>query len=301
MRQFDFMGKRRFAFIVSIVLTIVSIAALALLNLNLGLDFTGGTVIELHYATVPSLDDIRTLLANGGFENFSVQTFGATDEILVRLQQTFSNDVGNQVVSALSSSGAQIDLVRAEFVGAQVGDQLRDQSGLGMLVALAGVAVYVAFRFQYKFALSALISLGHDVLIVLGLFALFQWEFDLTVLAGIMAVIGYSLNDTIIVYDRIRENIRLSRSDNLAQIFNEAINQTLSRTLATSGTTLLVLFALFFLGGDMIHNFAISLILGIVAGTFSSIYVAAALLIVFKLERQDLIPVKKEEVEEELP
>ena len=301
MRQFDFMGKRRIAFIVSIVLTVVSIAALALLNLNLGLDFTGGTVVELHYAAVPSLDDIRTLLANSGFENFSVQTFGAADEILVRLQQTFSNDVGNQVVSALSSSGAQIDLVRAEFVGAQVGDQLRDQSGLGMLVALAGVAVYVAFRFQYKFALCAIISLGHDVLIVLGLFALFQWEFDLTVLAGIMAVIGYSLNDTIIVYDRIRENIRLSRSDNLAQIFNEAINQTLSRTLATSGTTLLVLFALFFLGGDMIHNFAISLILGIVAGTFSSVYVAAALLIVFKLERQDLIPVKKEEVEEELP
>ncbi|WP_110666367.1 protein translocase subunit SecF [Salinicola halophilus] len=301
MRQLDFMGKRRLAFIVSIVLTIVSIAALALFNLNLGLDFTGGTVVELHYATAPSLDDVRALLANQGFENVSVQTFGAANEILVRLQETFSNDVGNQVVSALNSGGASIDLVRAEFVGAQVGDQLRDQSGLGMIVALAGVAIYVAFRFQYKFAICALISLGHDVLIVVGLFALFQWEFDLTVLAGIMAVIGYSLNDTIIVYDRIRENIRLSQSNDMAEIFNGAINQTLARTLATSGTTLLVLFALFFLGGDMIHNFSISLILGIVAGTFSSVYVAAALLIVFKLERQDLIPVKKENVEEELP
>ncbi|WFF42297.1 protein translocase subunit SecF [Salinicola endophyticus] len=303
MRQFDFMGKRRIAFIVSIVLTIVSVGALVLLNLNLGLDFTGGTVVELHYATAPSLDDVRALLASHGFENFQVQTFGAANEVLVRLQQTFNNDVGNQVVAALNAKGASIDLVRAEFVGAQVGGQLRDQSGLGMLVAMAGVAIYVAFRFQYKFALCALISLVHDVVIVLGLFALFQWEFDLTVLAGIMAVIGYSLNDTIIVYDRIRENIRLSRSDDMAQIFNEAINQTLSRTLATSGTTLLVLFALFFLGGDMIHNFSISLILGIVAGTFSSVYVAAALLLVFKLERQDLIPAKKENVEgeEELP
>ncbi|MCK2184027.1 protein translocase subunit SecF [Halomonas getboli] len=302
MRQFDFMGKRRIAFIASIVLTIVSVAALALLHLNLGLDFTGGTVVELHYATTPSLDDIRTLLANSGFENFQVQTFGAADEILVRLQQTFSNDVGAQVVSALSGNGPQVDLIRAEYVGAQVGDQLRDQSGMGMLVAMAGVALYVAFRFQYKFALCALISLAHDVVIVLGLFALFQWEFDLTVLAGIMAVIGYSLNDTIIVYDRIRENIRKSRIDDMPTIFNEGINQTLSRTLATSGTTLLVLFALFFLGGDMIHNFSISLILGVVAGTFSSIYVAAALLLVFKLERHDLIPAKKENAEtEELP
>ncbi|WP_251977392.1 protein translocase subunit SecF [Salinicola avicenniae] len=299
MRQFDFMGKRRIAFIVSILLTIVSVAALALLNLNLGLDFTGGTVVELHYASVPALDAIREQLASSGFDNFQVQTFGAADEILVRLQQTFSNDVGNQVVAALSGNGTQIDLIRAEYVGAQVGDQLRDQSGLGMLVALAGVAIYVAFRFQYKFALCAIISLVHDVVIVLGLFALFQWEFDLTVLAGIMAVIGYSLNDTIIVYDRIRENIRLSRIDDMPSIFNSAINQTLARTLATSGTTLLVLFALFFLGGDMIHNFSISLILGIIAGTFSSVYVAAALLIVFKLEREDLIPAKKENIEEE--
>jgi preprotein translocase subunit SecF len=193
--------------------------------------------------------------------------------------------------------------VRAEFVGAQVGDQLRDQSGLGLLVALGVVMLYVAFRFQYKFALGALLALLHDVIIVVGVFALFQLDFDLTVLAAILAVIGYSLNDTIVVYDRIRETIRTSRIDDMPQIFNEAINATLSRTLTTSGTTVLVLLALLLLGGDMIENFAIALLVGIVVGTFSSIYISGALLIPLKLSREDLIPTKKEvdEEEEELP
>lgn len=193
--------------------------------------------------------------------------------------------------------------MRAEFVGAQVGDQLRDQSGLGLLVALGVVMLYVAFRFQYKFALGALLALLHDVIIVVGVFALFQLDFDLTVLAAILAVIGYSLNDTIVVYDRIRETIRTSRIDDMPQIFNEAINATLSRTLATSGTTVLVLLALLLLGGDMIENFAIALLVGIVVGTFSSIYISGALLIPLKLSREDLIPTKKEvdEEEEELP
>ncbi|MHC9036003.1 protein translocase subunit SecF, partial [Cobetia marina] len=199
------------------------------------------------------------------------------------------------------ATGDSVNLIRAEFVGAQVGDQLRDQSGLGMLLALAVVMVYVAFRFQYKFALGALISLGHDVIILLGIFALFGLDFDLTVLAAVLAVIGYSLNDTIIVYDRIRENIRKSRTDDMPSIFNDAINATLSRTLSTSGTTLLVLLALFFLGGDMIHNFAIALIIGVVAGTFSSIYVAAALLLVVGLKRVDLIPPPKEQFEDGAP
>ena len=189
------------------------------------------------------------------------------------------------------------------LVGAQVGDQLRDQSGLGLLVALGVVMLYVAFRFQYKFALGALLALLHDVIIVVGVFALFQLDFDLTVLAAILAVIGYSLNDTIVVYDRIRETIRTSRIDDMPQIFNEAINATLSRTLATSGTTVLVLLALLLLGGDMIENFAIALLVGIVVGTFSSIYISGALLIPLKLSREDLIPTKKEvdEEEEELP
>ncbi|MCK0746145.1 protein translocase subunit SecF [Chromohalobacter nigrandesensis] len=299
MRQLDFMGKRRIAFAVSVLLAVIAIGALAFKGLNLGLDFTGGTLVEVRYEQAPALDELRSQLGDEGFEEAQVQTFGTSNDILVRLQQTFDNDVGQRVVGILDSDANPVDLVRAEFVGAQVGDQLRDQSGMGMLLALAVVMVYVAFRFQYKFALGALISLGHDVVIILGIFALFGLDFDLTVLAAILAVIGYSLNDTIIVYDRIRENIRKSQIDDMAQIFNEAINQTLARTMATSGTTLLVLLALFFLGGDMIHNFSIALILGVIAGTFSSVYVAAALLLAIKLQRQDLIRTKKEDDEEE--
>ncbi|WP_457943948.1 protein translocase subunit SecF [Vreelandella alkaliphila] len=301
--RIDFMGRRNLAFVVSAVLLIISIGAIVFQQLNLGLDFTGGTLVEVRYGAAPSLDAIRQLLEDSGFQDVSVQTFGASTEILIRLQQAFDADVGNDVVSLLRANGDSVNLVRAEFVGAQVGDQLRDQSGLGLLVALGVVMLYVAFRFQYKFALGALLALLHDVIIVVGIFALFKLEFDLTVLAAILAVIGYSLNDTIVVYDRIRETIRTSRIDDMPQIFNEAINATLSRTLATSGTTVLVLLALLLLGGDMIENFAIALLIGIVVGTFSSIYISGALLIPLKLSREDLIPTKKEtdEEEEELP
>ncbi|MEA2120352.1 protein translocase subunit SecF [Halovibrio sp. HP20-50] len=301
--QIDFMGRRNIAFCVSAVLLIVSIGAIFFQQLNLGLDFTGGTLVEVRYGTAPSLDAIRVLLENNGFQDVSVQTFGASNEILIRLQQAFDADVGGEVVNLLRSSGDSVDLVRSEFVGSQVGDQLRDQSGLGLLVALGVVMLYVAFRFQYKFAIGALLALMHDVVIVVGIFALFQLDFDLTVLAAILAVIGYSLNDTIVVYDRVREAIRTSRIDDMPQIFNEAINATLARTLATSGTTLLVLLALLLLGGDMIENFAIALLIGVGVGTFSSIYIAAALLLPLKLSREDLIPTKKEldEEEEELP
>nr|WP_297458946.1 protein translocase subunit SecF [uncultured Halomonas sp.] len=302
MRQFDFMGKRRLAFFVSGALILISIATLLFQQLNLGLDFTGGTLVEVRYATPVALDTIRQLLESAGYQNVSVQTFGATTDVLVRLQQAFDPGVGEQVVQALRQGGESVDLVRAEFVGSQVGDQLRDQSGLGMLVAMAGVALYVAIRFQYKFALGALVALVHDVIVVLGVFSLFQLDFDLTALAAVLAVIGYSLNDTIIIFDRIRENIRKSRSEDMAAIFNEAINQTLARTLATSGTTLLVLLALLLLGGDTIHNFALALIIGVGIGTFSSIYVASALLLAVGFRREDMIPAPKENAEEdELP
>ncbi|MBZ5487150.1 protein translocase subunit SecF [Halomonas aquamarina] len=301
--QIDFMGRRKLAFIVSALMLIVSIGALAFQQLNLGLDFTGGTLIEVRYGAAPSLDAIRQLMVESGFRDVSVQTFGASTEVLIRLQQAFDPDVGSDVVNLLRTSGESVNLVRAEFVGAQVGDQLRDQSGLGLMVALGVVMLYVAFRFQYKFAIGALLALLHDVIIVVGIFALFQLEFDLTVLAAILAVIGYSLNDTIVVYDRIRETIRTSHIDNMPQIFNEAINATLSRTLATSGTTMLVLVALLLLGGDMIENFAIALLIGIGVGTFSSIYISGALLLPLKLSREDLIPTRKvvDEEEEELP
>lgn len=302
MRQFDFMGKRRLAFITSAVMLLIALGSLAIQQLSLGLDFTGGTLVEINYATAPALDTIRQTLEAAGFQDISVQTFGTADEILIRLQQAFDPAVGQQVTELLRAAGDEVSLVRAEFVGAQVGEQLRDQSGLGMLVALGMVMLYVAFRFQYKFAIGALLALVHDVILVLGAFSLFQLDFDLTVLAAVLAVIGYSLNDTIIVYDRIRENIRTSRIDDMPAIFNEAINQTLSRTLATSGTTILVLLALLILGGDMIHNFAVALLIGVGVGTFSSIYVASALLLPLKLARTDLIPAQKEnEDEEELP
>ena len=301
--RIDFMGRRNIAFVVSAAMLIVSIGAILFQQLNLGLDFTGGTLVEVRYGAAPSLDAIRQLLESSGFQDVSVQTFGASTEVLIRLQQAFDPEVGNEVVSLLRADGDTVDLVRAEFVGAQVGEQLRDQSGMGMLVALGIVMLYVAFRFQYKFAIGALFALLHDVIIVVGIFALFQLDFNLTVLAAILAVIGYSLNDTIVVYDRIRETIRTSRIDDMPQIFNEAINATLSRTLATSGTTILVLLALLLLGGDMINNFAIALLIGVLVGTFSSIYISGALLLPLKLTREDLIPTKKEldEEEEELP
>ena len=301
-RQFDFMGKRRTAFAVSAAMLLASVVALLTLGLNLGLDFTGGTLVEVRFASAPALETVRQTLEATGFQDVAVQTFGASTEVLIRLQQAFEAGVGDQIVTLLQDAGHDVSLVRAEFVGAQVGDQLRDQSGMGMLVALGIVMLYVAARFQYKFAVGALLALLHDVIIVVGAFALFGFEFDLTVLAAVLAVIGYSLNDTIVVYDRIRENIRKSRIDDMPTIFNESINQTLSRTLATSGTTLLVLLALVILGGDMIHYFAVALILGVVVGTFSSIYVSGALLLPLKLAREDLIPAKKEDPEaEELP
>ncbi len=224
-RQFDFMGKRRYAFIISVATLLISVVAILVQGLNLGLDFTGGTLVEVRYATAPALSAVRETLEAAGFKDVAVQTFGASTEVLIRLQQAFDAGVGDQVVDLLRQGGNSVDLVRAEFVGAQVGDQLRDQSGMGMLVALGVVVLYVAFRFQYKFAIGALLALGHDVFIVLGVFALFGFEFDLTVLAAVLAVIGYSLNDTIVVYDRIRENIRKSRIDDMPAIFNESINR----------------------------------------------------------------------------
>lgn len=303
MRQIDFMGQRYLAYTLSGIMLLVSIGAVLFQQLNLGLDFTGGTLIEVRYAVAPSLDAVRQTLEAAGYRDVSVQTFGASHEVLIRLQQAFDAEVGEQVVSLLRVGGDSVDLVRAEFVGAQVGEQLRDQSGIGLLVALGMVMVYVAFRFQYKFAIGAALSQLHDMLIVIGVFALFQLEFDLTVLAALLAVIGYSLNDTIVIYDRIRENIRKSRTEDMRVVFNDSINQTLSRTMMTSISTLIVLVALLFLGGDMLRNFSIALIVGVVVGTFSSIYVASALLLAFKLERRDLIPVKKEssQEEEELP
>lgn len=296
----NFMGLRRLAFGLSAILLLVSVGSLATQGLRLGLDFTGGTLVELHYADTPNLETVRGQLESAGYEQFIVQNFGSSHDVLIRLNQGFSPEVGEQVRGLLSTQGVDVNLTRAEFVGAQVGDELRDQGGLGMLVAMLCIMVYVAFRFQFKFAVGSVLALVHDVIILLGFFSVFRIDFDLTVLAALLAVVGYSINDTIVVYDRIRENFRMMREGTVDELINLSINQTLIRTTITSLTTLLVVVALFLLGGEMIHNFALALMVGILVGTYSSIYIAGTLLLTMKVSREDLaIPIKEGVLEED--
>lgn len=304
-QPFDFMGLRKIASVISIALVVVSLALLGVRGLNFGMDFTGGTSVELEYAEAPSLDDIRDQLTEAGYEQFVVQNFGADTTILIRMAEAENDQLAREVAGMLASTGAEIELVGSEFVGSQVGDELKEDSGLGLLIALAVVLIYVGMRFQFKFGIASVIPLAHDVIIVLGVFALFQWTFDLTVLAALLAVIGYSLNDTIVVADRIRENFRKMRVGEPWDIINESIHQTITRTINTSGTTLVVLLALYFFGGEAINNFALALIIGVVVGTYSSIYVSANMLMVMGVTREDLmVPSKEgagEEAEEEQP
>jgi len=293
--NFDFMGKRRLAAIFSIVLLVVSIGSLAVKQLSFGLDFTGGTLIEVSYDSQADLNLVRQQLEQAGYDKPVVQYFGAETEVLVRLPQGYSQQVGGEVLAVLSEQGKYaVELRRSEFVGAQVGEELREQGGLGLLLALAVVMIYVAMRFQLKFSVGAVLALGHDVLIVLGVFSLLGWDFDLTVLAALLAVIGYSLNDTIVVSDRIRENFRKMRKGTSVEVINEALNQTLGRTLVTSLTTVMVLAALTVFGGEMIRGFAVALMIGVVVGTYSSIYVAANVLLALGISKDDLmLPVKE--------
>lgn len=303
-KQIDFMGKRKIAACFSIALLLISIGSLAFKGLNLGLDFTGGTLVEVEYASAPNLEEVRSQLLNAGYENVVVQNFGASTDVLVRLAESFNDKVGLQVVSSLSATGESVSLMRAEFVGAQVGEELREQGGLGLLLALALVMIYVALRFQFKFSVGAVAALIHDVIIVIGVFSIMGWDFDLTVLAALLAVIGYSLNDTIVVSDRIRENFRLLRKIEPLEVINVSLTQTLSRTLVTSLTTILVLLSLYFFGGEMINGFAKALLVGVLIGTYSSIYVAGNILLLMGITKEDLIaPVVEKEGEEfdELP
>jgi preprotein translocase subunit SecF len=296
------MGIRKLALAFSTVLVLVSIASLAINGLKFGLDFTGGSLVEVGYAQAVDLDEVRQRLRAQGFEDAVVQTFGSARDVLIRLQVAHDPQLGDKVLAALRGDSEQaIELRRNEFVGSQVGEELREQGGLGMLLALFMIMVYLAFRFQLKFSLGAVIALIHDVLIVLGVFSLLQIEFDLTVLAAVLAVIGYSLNDTIVVYDRIRENFRILRKEDNVQVMNASLSQTLSRTLMTSLTTLLVLMALFYFGGEMIHGFALALLVGVLVGTYSSIYVAANALVLMGVSREDLLPPEKKAGEEVEP
>ena len=292
----DFVGKRKFAMIFSAVLLVLSIASISFQGLKFGIDFTGGTLIELGYEKTADLEDIRLKLSEGDFKGTNVQYFGSDTEVLIQLepQEVSSAKLSSSIIRML---GDGIDVRRVEFVGPKVGEELTNDGGLAMLYALIGILIYVAFRFEYRFALGSIAALVHDVIITLGIFSILQIEFDLTVLAAILAVIGYSLNDTIVVFDRIRENFLSTRQVEPEPIINEALNQTLSRTLMTSLTTLLVLLALFYLGGEVIHSFAGALLIGVIIGTYSSIYVASSMILALGISKEDMLPSEKEKKE----
>jgi len=287
--RFQFMKYRKIAAMASIALFTVSVLSLTFRGLSLGLDFSGGTLVEVTYETPVELESIRNTLIDNGYDDSQVVNFGTNLDVLIKVaDQNGNSSIGENIYNLLESNGFSGELKRVEFVGPQVGAELRDQGGLGMLVALFMILFYVAFRFQYKFALGAVSALGHDVVIILGLFSIFGWDFDLTVLAALLAVIGYSLNDTIVVSDRIRENFRTQRELGPKDMIDLSLNQTLGRTIVTSLTTLLVLFALFIFGGEMIKGFSLALILGVVVGTYSSIYVVANMLMSLTLTQEDL-------------
>lgn len=295
--NFDFMGKRRQAFIFSLALIIGSLISLATRGLNFGIDFTGGALVEVSYQEAVELDQVRSRLAAAELGDAVAQYFGSARDVLIRVPQTQGKnnaDASDAIIAALREPGLPVEIRRAEYVGPQVGEELQEDGGLAMIYALIMIFIYIAFRFQRLFSVGAIAALAHDVIITVGFFSITQIDFDLTVLAALLAVIGYSLNDTIVVFDRIRENFRRIRKGVPVEIVNASLNQTLSRTLTTSLTTLLVLGALFSLGGEIIRPFSTALIVGVLIGTYSSIYVASPVTLVLGISKQDLMPVEKE-------
>ena len=294
--EIDFLAWRKYALGLSLCLVCISTVSLFFKQLNYGLDFTGGSLVELHYAKPVEISSIRKALFEAGYESAQVANFGSDQEVLIRLSGNVSDSLGAEIMSLLKDQTEEdtIELRRIEYIGPQIGDELREDGSLAMLLALILMMVYIAFRFQSKFAVAAVMALIHDVLIVLGIFSIFQLDFDLTVLAALLAVIGYSLNDTIVVSDRIRENFRRSRQSNSEEVINSSLNQTLGRTLVTSFTTLVVLFCLYLLGGELIKPFALALICGVIVGTYSSIYIAANVLIMLGITSEHLFVEKKE-------
>ncbi len=292
-RIINFVGKPIYSVVFSVALIILSIYSLATNGLKFGIDFTGGTLVEVHYPAGADLDKVRTMLHTSGFKDANVQYFGTQNDLLIRLEpRAISSAKLSAKIIALLGDGVRIN--RIEFVGPKVGEELANDGGLAMLYALIGVLIYVALRFEYRFALGSIVALMHDVIITLGMFSLLQMEFNLTVLAAILAVIGYSLNDTIVIFDRIRENFLVTRKTDSVHIVNDSINQTLIRTVITSATTLLVLLALFFLGGETIHGFATALLIGVVIGTYSSVYVASTMILLLGVSKEDLLPSKED-------
>lgn len=299
----NFMGQRNIAMVLSLVLIVASFAGLWIKGLNFGIDFTGGTLIELSYPSPVELPELRNNLMESGFGQAIVQHFGSAEDVLIRIapQDGFNSaQLSNQVMDALAeATEEEITLRRVEFVGPQVGDELTEDGALAVLYALFGVLIYVALRFEWRFSIGSVAALVHDVILTIGVFAWTGMQFDLTVLAAILAVIGYSLNDTIVVFDRVRENFRTMRTGTPVEVTNVAINQMLSRTIMTSATTLVVLLSLFFLGGEIIHGFATALIIGVVVGTYSSTYVASAVALLLGVSKEDLMKAPKEEANNE--
>lgn len=303
----NFLGPRKLCFVISAILIVASITSVLTRGLNFGIDFTGGVLLEVGYPRAAELESIRGLLQESGYEGALVQNFGTATDVLVRLppqaEGMDGSAIRDTVLGLLRQQEPEVDLRRVEFVGPQVGEELTEQGALAMLFALLMILAYVSFRFQWKFSLGAVAALAHDVIITIGIFSLFQIPFDLAVLAAILAVIGYSLNDTIVIFDRIRENFLRLRRETPERVMNVSLNQTLARTIVTGLTTLLVLMALLFVGGDALYGFSIALIIGIVVGTYSSIYIASATALALNVSTVDLLPPQKEEDEalKELP
>ena len=303
-KEINFLSKRYFALTFSVILLLTSLASLTFQGLNPGIDFTGGFSIEVSYQEPPAINEIRNELASGGFPEAIVQSFGSAKDINIRIMPRENIDnkaIGKKIEKILNNSANAVELRGSEFVSPQVGDELTEQGGLAMLFALIMIMIYIIFRFQWKFAIGAVLALIHDVLITMGVFSLLQLSFDLAVLAAILAVVGYSLNDTIVVFDRIRENFRLRRKSETLDVVNTSINQTISRTLITSGTTLLVLLALFIIGGKSLEGFSLALIIGVIIGTYSSIYVATTSVLFLDVSTTDLTPIKQEKIDDGMP
>ena len=301
---FDFMAKRRIAGVCSIALVVISAGSLALNGLNFGLDFTGGTLVEVGFPEPVDPEQVRSQLEQADFINGVVQHFGADRDILVRMPPQPTGDpagLGDRILASIQAQTPAAVMRQSNFVGPVVGEELAESAGLAILTALAVVMLYILFRFTKQFSVGAVVALAHDVTLVLGIFSLFQWTFDLAVVAAVLAVVGYSLNDTIVVSDRIRENFRTVRRGTSIDIINKSLNQTLGRTLVTSLTTLLVLLALLLAGGEGIRGFAAALTIGVVIGTYSSIYIAANILLLMNISREDLLPPEKENAKESYP
>ena len=292
MLQIDFMAKRKVALVLSVSFLVIAVLSLGTRGLNKGLDFTGGSLLEVGFSQEVDPEEVRGFLEGAGFNNGTVQYFGTNRDLLIRMppqREVNQSGMGDEIFAALQSQYADVGLRQSNYVGPAVGDELAEDGGLALLTALIVVMIYILFRFTKQFSVGAVVALTHDVLIVLGLFSIFQWTFDLTVLAALLAVIGYSLNDTIVVSDRIRENFRKLRKTSPVDTINLSLNQTLGRTLVTSLTTLFVLLALLFAGGEVIRGFSMALSIGVLVGTYSSIYVAATSLLAMKISREDLL------------